>query len=105
MVYTRVIIFTTGSNFLATGDPAKAPPKTISQIIQSKYWSEEEEKLVIKGASDEDFLIFLGKFKSETLAKKALSERLKVKNSKPITSLSSENNDITIFSSSISSSE
>ena len=51
-----ILVVTASTNFLATGSVIKAPARTISQIIESKYWDEEEEKLVIENASDEDFL-------------------------------------------------
>ncbi len=88
-----ILIFTAISNFSQTGSIAQAPPKTIPQILESKYWSPEEEKLVIEKANDEDFLIFLSKFKSENLAKKALRERLKIRKLKPNSIPSLENSE------------
>ena len=97
-----ILVVTASTNFLATGSVIKAPARTISQIIESKYWDEEEEKLVIENASDEDFLKFLGKFKSKTLAKKALTERINIKNLKtvPNSQDNNSNNSVSINSSS-----
>ena len=97
-----ILVVTASTNFLATGSVIKASARTISQIIESKYWDEEEEKLVIENASDEDFLKFLGKFKSKTLAKKALTERINIKNLKtvPNSQDNNSNNSVSINSSS-----
>jgi hypothetical protein len=84
------------SNFTRIGNPAVSPTKTTTEIIQSKYWTPEEEKRVIETATDDEFEQFLTKFKKETLLKKAVGARIKFKTSQSskvlsVTSINSSN--------------
>jgi hypothetical protein len=73
------IIATGITNFTRTGNPVKIPNKTVAEIIKSKYWTPEEEKLVVETATDSEFEQFLYKFRNEALLTKAVSERIKLK--------------------------
>jgi hypothetical protein len=95
LIWFIVAIIVAGgvSNFSRTGNPVNTPNKTVTEIIKSKYWTPEEEKLVVETATDSEFEEFLYKFRNEALLTKALNERLKSKPpvSSAISSLSSAN--------------
>jgi len=70
------ILFGLAVNLVQTGNPIKSQPKTVSQILTSKYWTSQEEKYVIETATDSEFELFLEKFRQERLATDALMNRV-----------------------------
>jgi hypothetical protein len=73
------IVFGGITNITRTGNIMTPPTKTVVEIIDSKYWTPEEEKLVVQSATDSEFEQFLYKFRNETNLKKAINARLKTK--------------------------
>jgi hypothetical protein len=62
-------------NLIKTGNPTVAPTKTVTEIINSEYWTTQEQDLVVKTATDEEFTQFLSKFRREFLLKEAIKSR------------------------------
>jgi hypothetical protein len=76
------------TNFVGTGNIMTAPPKTVAEIIDSKYWTPEEEKFVVQNANNQQFEQFLGKFRLESNLIEAIKSRQQHIKSKANSSIS-----------------